>query len=102
MALSPPGRFSITTDWLSCSSSAAPSRRAVGSAEPPGGKPTMKRLGFAGYARAQPGNGGGKADEEADRLGRIRLRRDGQCGGQCGNEQRNGEQAAHGSSPASI
>src|SRR5688572_33411615 len=49
MALSPPGRFSTTTGWPSCSASAAATMRVVGSAEPPGGKPTMKRSGLAGY-----------------------------------------------------
>src|SRR3954470_3694809 len=50
--LSPPGRFSTTTGWPSCSASAAPTIRVVGSAEPPGGKPTIKRMGLEGYGCA--------------------------------------------------
>src|SRR6267378_8031121 len=49
IALSAPGRFSTTTGEPSCCASAAPMMRVVGSAEPPGGKPTMKRIGFEGY-----------------------------------------------------
>src|SRR5262245_43045970 len=57
MALSPPGRFSTTTGWPSCSASGAARARAVGSAEPPGGKPTTKRIGLFGYcAAALPAN----------------------------------------------
>src|SRR3954466_5002810 len=48
-ALSAPGRFSTTTGWASCSESAWPMMRVVGSAEPPGGNPTIKRMGFDGY-----------------------------------------------------
>src|SRR3954467_2450980 len=48
-ALSAPGRFSTMPGWPSCSESAWPMMRVVGSVEPPGGKPTMKRIGFAGY-----------------------------------------------------
>src|SRR5207247_10869950 len=47
--LSPPGRFSTTAGCPSCSASAAPMMRVVGSAEPPGGKPTIKRIGLFGY-----------------------------------------------------
>src|SRR5258708_31373595 len=49
IALSAPGRFSTPTGWPSCCESAAPMMRVVGSAEPPGGKPTMKRIGLLGY-----------------------------------------------------
>jgi hypothetical protein len=48
-ALSAPGRLSTMTGCPIWSESAWPMMRVVGSAEPPGGKPTMKRIGFAGY-----------------------------------------------------
>src|ERR1043166_404427 len=48
-ALSAPGRLSTMTGWPIWSESAWPIMRVVGSAEPPGGKPTMNRMGFAGY-----------------------------------------------------
>src|ERR1043165_2562072 len=48
-ALSAPGRLSTMTGWPIWSESAWPIMRVVGSAAPPGGKPTMKRLDFAGH-----------------------------------------------------
>src|SRR5262249_39325238 len=52
-ALSAPGRLSTITGWPICSDSAWPMMRVVGSAEPPGGKPTTKRIGFAGDCAEQ-------------------------------------------------
>src|SRR5688572_3865837 len=37
------------TGWPICSESAWPMMRVVGSAEPPGGKPTTRRMGLFGY-----------------------------------------------------
>src|SRR5687767_2119429 len=52
-----PPRFSMTIDWPSRSPSFCATMRATMSVEPPGGKGTIRRIGFAGqaWADAAPG-----------------------------------------------
>jgi len=47
-----PGRFSTTTGWPSFSLILGAMERAIRSALPPGGKLTMKRIGFDGHVCA--------------------------------------------------
>src|SRR6185295_5662246 len=49
---SAPALFSTTIGWPRRSASAAPTVRPIGSAEPPGGKPMIRRTGLFGYCAA--------------------------------------------------